>query len=263
MVIGYPLSHTLSPVLHNTVYQHAHIDAILMAFPIENVENLFSLIKLLSVGFVAVTMPFKEKILPFLDESSEEVLALKAANTIICNGGKLVGYNTDVDGIAYALRNIPLHSKNVLLLGAGGAARAAAYFLKKNHAHLFWYHRSHEKILQLQSEFGGEIIDAPHAFKDTMQLIVNATPQGMFPEVDLHPLPHFNFSSKMVVFDMVYNPKETLLLKTAKKQGAKIVSGLDMFIGQGIRQIELWTKKALFEKEMMTKIKLAIEKALL
>lgn len=254
-VIGYPLAHSKSPVLHQKLYQILQCDAVLLAFEEKNLAALIESIRTLKMGLVAVTMPFKEKILPYLDEFCPAVNALKAANTIINHNGKLKGYNTDVEGIAFALKNISISNKNVLIIGAGGAARAAAYFFKKHFAKLFWYNRSKQNILRMQDEFGGKIIPDVHDVKDKIDIIVNATPLGMPPHF-VTPLPQFSFHAGQIVFDMVYDPIETKLLSDAKKQGAAIISGLSMFIGQGIRQIELWTEKKIsFEEIEMRLIK--------
>ncbi len=240
MVIGYPLSQTCSPLLHNRVYEALNLDAVLLAFAHERVEPLMQAIKLLSVELTAVTMPFKEKIVNYLDYCSPEVKALKVANTIIQRKGKLWGYNTDIDGIAHALRNTPVSGKQVLIIGAGGAARAVGYFLKINKARLFWVNRTKKKALRLAQIFGGHVVDVTQLRDLHIDIIVNATP--------VSPLPNYRFNTKQTVFDLVYNPINTKLLKQAHKQGAKIISGLEMFISQGIRQIELWTGKTIHDK---------------
>src|ERR1700722_8159736 len=148
MVIGYPLTHSQSPLLHNLIYQALNIDAVLLAFAHTNIQALIETIKTLSVSLTAVTMPFKQKILDFIDPNncSDEVMHLSAANTLIQRDEKLYAYNTDIAGITYALRTIPLKNKRVLILGAGGAARAAGYVLKNQQAQLFWHNRTAEKV---------------------------------------------------------------------------------------------------------------------
>ncbi len=261
-VIGFPLVHTKSPILHHMIYQILKLDAVLLAFPGEDLESFVQSVRTLPIGLVAVTMPFKEKILHYLDECCSSVEALKAVNTIINQNGKLKGYNTDVDGIAFALKDITLHRKNVLLIGAGGAARAAAYFLKKHFVNIFWYNRSKENALRIKDEFGGTIINTIHDIDDKIDIIINATPSGMFPENHTTPLPDFQFSAEQIVFDMIYHPINTTLLNNAKNLGAKIISGLDMFIGQGIRQIELWTGKKLCEGWKSHEIETILKKGL-
>lgn len=241
MVIGYPLHHTRSPQLHNRIYQALKLDAILLPFSNPDIKALLQAIHSLSVGLTAVTMPFKEKIIKYIDDCSFEVESMQSANTIIQRDGKLYGYNTDVDGIAYALRNVSLTKKRVLVIGAGGAARAVAYVLQKNDVDILWLNRTRKNAMKLIAKFGGELIAAKNLNALNIDIIINTTPLGMHPNVDISPLNQYPFHASQTVFDLVYNPEKTLLLQQAQKAGANVISGLDMFIGQGLRQIELWT----------------------
>lgn len=255
MVVGYPLDHTQSPLLHNTIYQWLNISAVLLAFSHEDLAALMQSIKTLSIGLTAVTMPFKEKILPYMDACSEEVTALKAANTIIQRDHKLTAYNTDVAGIAYALRHESLQHKKVLILGAGGAARAAAYYAEKNQAELLWLNRTQAHAKRLAQHFGGEVISESEVHTLPIDVIINTTPLGLFPEIDHTPLPHYHFKPEQVVFDMVYHPINTRLVQEATAAGASIVSGLDMFIGQGMKQVELWSQQNGCDEELAAHLK--------
>lgn len=240
MVIGYPLEHTQSPILHNTLYKALKIDSTLMAFAHLELSHLIEAIKTLKIGLTAVTMPYKEMVIPHLNHRSEAVATLKAANTIIQKNGELWGYNTDISGIEYALRETTLKEKNALIIGAGGAARAMAYVLGKHNANIFWLNRTQEKAVDLVKEFGGMAIDHNILKTLDMDLIINTTPLGMYPNVNQSPLSSEFFRPGQVVFDMIYNPLETKLLKEAKAAGAQTVSGIEMFIAQGIKQISLW-----------------------
>lgn len=259
MVIGYPLEHTQSPLLHNMVYEMLDCNAVMLAKPNDNLSSMILAIKALSIGLVAVTMPFKEKILPYLDEVSPEVESLKAANTVICRHGKLYGYNTDIDGIKYALRNQIISNKKILIIGAGGAARAVAYFLRNNQGNLLWLNRTYSHVLPMAKQFGGDIVNLNDIHHSPIDIIVNTTPLGMHPDISSTPLENYQFQSNQVIFDMVYNPIETLLIKRAKLHGATCISGLDMFVGQGLRQIELWLNKSISISEMIENIKSQLE----
>lgn len=256
MVIGYPLAQTRSPVLHNAIYQALNMDAILLAFSHPKIEPLIQAIKTLSVELTAVTIPFKEKVFKYLDYYAPDVKALKVANTIIQRDGKLWGYNTDIDGIAYALRNTILLGKHVLVIGAGGAARAAAYVLQQNNAKLFWLNRTKKKALSLAKVFGGDVIDRKQLRNLRIDVVVNTTPLGMYPHTKISSLPNYRFNAEQTVFDLIYNPISTKLLTEARKRGAKTISGLDMFVKQGVRQVELWTGKIIHDKliDKITKI---------
>ncbi len=240
MVIGYPLEHSQSPMLHTFSYQLLDINAILLAQPrLLPLKSLITVIKTLGIRLTAVTSPFKEKVINYLDHCSDEVNELQATNTIIQLDGKLYGYNTDIDGINFALRHTAISNKKVLIIGTGGAARAVAYFLKKNHAQIFWINRTSKKATVLAKKFGGNVVTRNELDGLSIDIIINTTPIGSYPNGDTSPLPEYVFNPKQVVFDMVYNPLMTPLLKQAKKQRANIISGLDMFIGQGLKQIEL------------------------
>ena len=243
-VIGYPLDNTQSPLLHNILYQALDIPAVLLAFPNPKLKPLIQVIKTLGIELTAVTMPFKQEILKYLDYCSPEVTVLKAANTVIQNNGKLYGYNTDIDGIAYALRDLVITNKKVLIIGAGGAARALGYFMQKNKAKIYWLNRTEKKLVNIKKIFGGTVLNYNNEKLQenikSMDIIINATPLGMHPYINLSPLSGYIFSPHQILFDLVYNPVNTLLLKQAKKNKAKIIPGINMFIGQGLRQIELW-----------------------
>lgn len=259
MVIGFPLEHTFSPVLHHAIYQTQKQNAILLAFANKQLLPLIKAIKSLSVELTAVTMPYKEKVLRYLDHISPEVDILKAANTIIQRDNQLYGYNTDVFGIEYALRDIVIDNKNVLIIGAGGAARAAAYVLSKNDANIIWLNRTKAKSKKLANEMGGTVIDYTDLSKHTIQLIINTTPLGMYPHLTETPLPDYAFNHDQIIFDMIYNPIHTTLLNDAKKAGATVISGLDMFIAQGLKQIELWLNKKIITNEMIEHARQAID----
>lgn len=239
-VIGYPLTHTQSPVLHNAVYRALNIDAVLLPFASPDLGFLIAEIKAKAIGLTAVTMPFKQAVLSYLYECSPQAQALKAVNTLIQREGKLYGYNTDVDGIAYALGDTIVAHKKVLIVGAGGAARAMGYYMQSHDAELFCLNRSQDNGIKMAKDFGGEILTPKQAYQEVVDIIVNTTPLGMYPDVNASPLPDYPFHPAQTVFDLVYNPVDTLLLKQAQKAGAKVISGMDMFIAQGLKQIELW-----------------------
>lgn len=248
MVIGYPLSHTQSPVFHQAIYRRLNLNAVLLGFSNSNLQLLIKAIKTLGVELTAVTMPFKEKILAYLDEQSPEVKILQAANTVIQKDHKLYGYNTDIAGIKYSLRHENISHKKILVLGAGGAARAVGYFLHAHDANIYWYNRSPDKAYRLVELFGGRIIinlTELESFSEKFDLVIQTTPIGMSPEKNIsifsEKLAKKIFHADQIVFDLIYNPPKTLFLQQAESQGAKIINGSEMFTGQALQQIELWT----------------------
>jgi shikimate dehydrogenase len=242
-VIGYPLTHSKSPALHNALYKKLGINAAMRPLADKNIAKLVKTIKVLNIGLVAVTMPFKETIIPFLDSVDGQAKKMAAVNTIINQDNRLTGYNTDVDGVAGTLKRLPIKNKNVLLIGAGGAAKAVAYFIKSKGGKILYLNRTKTKALNLQKLFGGRIIKEASLPKIKIDVIINATSLGMYPKTRVSPLPNYKFNNNQTVFDVVYNPARTKLLTDAKKAGAKTISGLEMFIGQALRQIELYSGK--------------------
>jgi shikimate dehydrogenase len=255
MIIGHPLTHTLTPTLHNIVYKKMDLNAVMLAHNTLDLASTLSALKTLSVGLIAVTMPYKEALIPYLDEMSDEVKALRATNTVVCHNGKLSGENTDIDGISYALRDCVLTNKNVLLIGGGGAAKASAYYLERARANLFYLNRRDVQSQALMGLFGGNKVTHNEINDLPIDIIINATPQGMYPNNNTSPLTSYKFHSHQVVFDMVYDPENTALIKDAKVQGARFISGLDMFLAQGLKQIELYANKTINIKQLVPIIK--------
>lgn len=260
MVIGYPLSHTKSPVLHSLIYKKIGANAVLLPFSNPDIKKLISAIRAMSINLTAVTMPFKQSIIPLLDSVDNTASSVGAVNTVINRGNKLIGYNTDIFGIEYALRNTPLRGKNVLLLGAGGAGLAAAYVIKNKSGRCMYADRTLKKARHLQKKFGGKIAPMKNLSANDIDIIINATPVGMYPKTKNSPIPISLVGKHQTVFDLVYNPTKTKLLKMAKRKGAKTISGIDMFIAQGIRQVELWTNKNIINPNLMSRLKKIIIK---
>ncbi len=239
-VIGYPLEHSFSTVLHGPVYHSLGIEADIVKDADDNIANLVDRIKNTPYELTAVTMPHKQSIINYLDEVDGVAKEIGAVNTVINKNGKLTGYNTDVYGIEYALRNVEIKNKNVLIVGAGGVARPVAYFVGQAGGKSLFVNRTIEKAESLAKDFGGLVVDVEELESEDVDIIINTTPVGMYPNIEESPVPKDFLRDKHIVFDIIYNPIETKLLKDVKSVGAEIISGLDMFIAQGIRQIELW-----------------------
>ncbi len=243
-VTGYPLGHTLSPQLHQIIYRNLKINAVMLAFPNQDIGEMMTVMRTLPVHLLAVTIPHKKAVIGHLDFVDETAKKIGAVNTVINKNGKLHGYNTDVIGIQNALKSVNLSNKNVLILGAGGAARPLCFFLRQERANIFCHNRTMEKAEELMNEFGGKPIQENELEKAKIDVIINATPVGMKPEPGESPFPKNLLHAGQTVFDCVYNPIETQLLKDAKQAGAATISGIDMLMGQAIAQVELWQGKA-------------------
>lgn len=243
--MGDPVSHSLSPLLHNAIYADQGVDAVMLAFGNPSIEKLIAAMRALPIHLAAVTMPHKQTIMPLLDLIDSVAQDIGAVNTVVNREGKLTGYNTDVVGIAEALRGVALKGSNALLIGAGGAARTVAYLLQREGANMFVANRDRAQAEELIRSFGGVFMEAGELGKTPFDVIVNATPVGMKPNVDTTPFREEYMQKGSAVFDLVYSPLETKLLASAKRRGARAISGLTMFLAQGLEQEHLWLQRTI------------------
>jgi shikimate dehydrogenase len=256
-VIGDPVEHTLSPVLHNAAFEALKLDCVFLAFrvlPIE-VKNALSGIRALGIRGLNVTMPHKNAVIPFLDEVDEAAKFIGSVNTILNDNGKLRGFSTDGVGALKALKENGenLSGKKLLLLGGGGAAKAIAYSLIKEVDELVLLNRTREKtwILAegLSSRFHKKVtfdVLTPSALKKSLQtadVLINATSVGMHQNATQSVVNPEWLKPNLTVMDIVYSPVETELAKNAKIAGAKVISGVEMLIYQGAASFEIWTGK--------------------
>ncbi len=244
-IIGYPLTHSLSPIMHNMAFKEKRINGVYLYFPCKYVEGVVAGMKSLSIRGLSVTIPHKEKICHYVDELDSLAKEIGAANTLINKEGFVIGYNTDAYGAISALKKKvnTIKGKNVLIIGAGGAARAIAFALKKEGAKLTISNRTIEKGLKLADNVDSKFCPLSHISENGYDIIVQTTSVGMYPDTDKSPVSKNIFKKGMIVMDIIYNPVETNFLKTAKKCGCITISGIEMFIYQGAKQFELWTGK--------------------
>ena len=237
LVVGDPVRHSQSPAFHQSLYQKMGINAVMIAVDKPGLHELITSIKTLCVRLTAVTLPYKTVILEYVDELSPEVNYLRAANTLILKNGKITAHNTDVFGIEAALAQLELKGKKVLIVGAGGSARALGYVLSHKKAELVWLNRSLDKAQDLANVFGGVVVGQDQVDAIEVDLIVNCTPIGM--RSNGTPLPDYKFNPNQTVFDLVYTPEMTPFLLSAQKDGASIITGMEMFKAQAQKQIAL------------------------
>jgi 3-dehydroquinate dehydratase/shikimate dehydrogenase len=243
-VIGNPIGHSLSPELHNAGFAARDMDAIYLPFLIERLADFVESIHPLGIKGFSVTIPHKERILDHLAGCDPLARQIGAVNTVAVRGdGKLYGYNTDYVGVLETLKKrVRLRGSRVLIVGAGGAARAVAFALAKAGASVCICARRQKKARVIAQAVGGTLVDwdrLPHEFFDA---IVNATPVGMHPLTDASPLEARDLNCRLV-FDTIYRPRMTKLLQLAERRGIETVSGLEMFVAQGVAQWEIWTRK--------------------
>ena len=242
-IIGSPIEHSLSPLIHNAAFKHLSLEYVFLAFKVEHLEEAVKGIRRLNLKGVSVTIPHKVEVMNYLDDVEEVAQKIGAVNTILNQGGKLRGYNTDCSGAIKALEEkMDLKNKKAMLLGAGGAARAIAFGLKEKGADIIILNRTVKKAEILASElncqYGG--LDFVESFKP--DILINTTALGMYPRVDDMPVKK-EFLKNMLVFDSVYNPLKTRLIKEAEQNGCDTILGLEMFVNQAALQFELWTGK--------------------
>jgi shikimate dehydrogenase len=241
-IIGYPVEHSLSPVMHNAAFMEAGINAVYMAFETKDPEGSLKGIRALGIGGVSVTIPHKSDVIPSLDHVDVLAGKIGAVNTIVNESGSLAGYNTDAIGALKALEDkIPVKGKSGVLVGAGGAARAIGYILVENGVDLTICNRSANRGEALAGDLGCRYIAFNKLEDAQTDILINTTSVGMFPNIDDCIVSENAFKEGMVVMDIVYNPLETKLLSIAKRKGCTTIDGLGMFIQQGVEQFRLWT----------------------
>jgi 3-dehydroquinate dehydratase/shikimate dehydrogenase len=249
-VIGDPIGHSLSPLLHNTAFQARKFDAVFVPFLVRDLRDFLGCIKQFGVAGFAVTIPHKEQILRHLDDCDPLAARIGAVNTVVIRGrGRIYGYNTDYVGVLRSLENrITLSGSRVLLYGAGGAARAAAFALVQAGSIVCLCSRSPQRARSLAEAAGAQVVERAALKQEYFDAIVNCTPVGMHPGGGL-PLEASELNCR-IVMDMVYRPRETELLRAARKKGIETISGMEMFLAQGFAQYEIWTGERAPEQAM-------------
>lgn len=258
-VIGHPIKHSYSPLMHNIAFELSGLNYIYLPFDVPPTSLKDSLRGMIALGIKGfnVTIPLKEKVLPLLKDISEEANIIGAVNTIVNDDGVLRGYNTDVLGVTESLLPYKdeLQGSTVTVVGAGGASRSVIYSLIRNFKveRINIVNRTEQLAESLKEYFSTKMLftniksyhlvppDLVDVFRNS-KLIVNTTSMGMYPDVDdaATTIPE-SFKKDQIVFDVVYTPIKTKLLKLAESQGAKIITGLKMFVEQGAKSYEIWT----------------------
>jgi len=258
-VIGDPIGHSLSPLLHNTAFRAQKIDAVFVPFLVQNLQEFLAAAKGFGVAGLAVTIPHKEAIMRFLHECDPLAARIGAVNTVVVRGGgRLYGYNTDYVGVLRSLQQrMRLAGSRVLLYGAGGAARAAAFALVAAGSVVCICARRPERACALARAAGGQAMAQADLKQEFFDAIVNCTPIGMHPKGG-SPLGSAELNCR-IVMDMVYRPRETELLQLARRKKIETISGVEMFLAQGFAQNEIWTGRRAPESAMRKVVKTALD----
>lgn len=265
-LIGDPIEHSLSPRMHNAAFRYMNLDYVYVPFRVreKDLKNAVNGALALNLKGFNVTIPHKVSIIKYLNRIDSTARKIGAVNTVIKKDGELFGYNTDGLGALEALRQegIDLKDRKILIIGAGGASRAISYTLASLCSKLIILNRTGAKAIKLAKEFkniGCRVYGNDLNLKllkeelSDSDILINTTSVGMHPYTEESPVPKEYLHKDLVVFDIVYNPLETLLLKYAKGVGAKTIDGVGMLVNQGAISFKMWTG---FEapKDIMRKV---------
>lgn len=250
-VIGDPIGHSLSPLLHNTGFIARRIDAVYLPFLVRQLGDFLAAVPEFGIRGFSVTIPHKQAILKHLKECEPLAAEIGAVNTVVVRSdGSLYGCNTDYVGVLRALeKRLQIKGSRALIFGAGGSARAAAYALSRAGALVAICARREKAAKELARAVGGEIVPRRSLRTESFDAILNATPVGMHPHDGISPLAPGELHCR-IVMDLIYRPQRTQLLKLAGKKGIATVFGVEMFLAQGVAQWEIWTQKRAPEASM-------------
>ncbi len=251
-VAGNPVQHSLSPLMLNTAFRRETVKGVFLALQTGKLSDLLQLVREVPISGLAVTMPLKQEILKHLEKTDPLSEKIGACNTVVrSQDGKLYGFNTDVAAVVRPLeKRLNLKGAKILVLGAGGAARAAIFGLKDKGAEVFILNRTPQTAQKLAREAKAKTVRRDQLAKASFDVIINATPSGMRGVKPACILEAKELNAKLV-FDLVYNPIDTPLIRMAREKGIPVITGVEMFVHQGARQFEIWTGKPAPEEEML------------
>lgn len=250
-LFGNPVGHSLSPLMHNRALRIMGIDGHYIPVTVDDLPGAIDAVRALKIRGVSVTIPFKETVVPLLDEVDEDARKIGSVNTICNDGRKLTGFNTDWKGIEAALgKKMRMAGKTFVLIGSGGTTRAALYAVMKNGGASVIVSRNKKTGEALAGEFDSRWVAPEEIDNVGGDCLINTTPLGMTPKVEALPVAEKLIRRFKYVMDVVYNPPETRLLQIAGEAGARTISGVEMFVAQGAEQFRLWTGMAPPQRSM-------------
>jgi 3-dehydroquinate dehydratase / shikimate dehydrogenase len=257
-VAGDPVAHSLSPAIMNAALRRENVNGVYLALHAKTLKDLLACVRDIPIHGLSITMPYKEAILKHLDNTDSHTTKIGACNTVVrAQDGKLYGFNTDTAGVVRPLeQRITIEKAKILVLGAGGAARAAVFGLKERGAEVYILNRTAAPAQKLAHQARARIAKRADLKKLTFDVIINATPVGMGNTRE-SPLNENEINARYV-FDMIYDPEETRLMKMAKGRGAEVIPGIEMFVHQAARQFEIWTGKPAPWDDMLRVVTLAL-----
>ena len=261
-LFGNPVDQSLSPLMHNAALKEMGLPGCYVPLCVQHLPGAVQGLRGMDIRGVSVTIPFKSEIMEYLDDLDDEALRIGAVNTIVNDNGRLTGHNTDWRGLIHSLKEqVEMEGKTVVILGAGGTARAALYGIVRQGGHPVIVNRTEGKGRELAQDWGCPYESLKNIGKIKADILINTTPVGMFPNTDEKPVEDESLAHYAWVVDVIYNPLKTGLLKAAETAGCRTLSGLDMFVYQGAEQIRLWTgqepPRALMRQVVLDRLTLA------
>jgi len=258
-VAGDPVAHSLSPVVMNTALRRENVNGVYLALHAKTLSDLLTCARGIPIHGLSITMPYKESMVKHLDNTDSSTTKIGACNTVVrAQDGKLYGFNTDTSGVVRPLeKRIALPAAKILVLGAGGAARAAVFGLKERGCEVYILNRSMGPAQKLARSARARLMKRADLKKMRFDVIINATPVGMGSSKE-SPLSENEINARYL-FEMIYDPPETRLVKLARERGAEIIPGIEMFVHQAARQFEIWTGKPAPWDEMLRMVNLAFQ----
>jgi 3-dehydroquinate dehydratase/shikimate dehydrogenase len=258
-VAGDPVAHSLSPAIMNAALRRENVNGVYLALHAKTLKDLLACVRDIPIHGLSITMPYKEAVLKHLDNTDSHTAKIGACNTVVrAQDGKLYGFNTDTAGVVRPLeQRITIEQAQILVLGAGGAARAAVYGLKERGAEVYILNRSLGPAQKLARSARARLMKRAELKKMRFDVIINATPVGMGNTREA-PLKEHEINARYL-FDMIYDPPETRLMKLARERGAEIIPGIEMFVHQAARQFEIWTGKPAPWDDMLRVVNVAMQ----
>jgi len=264
-IFGKPVKHSLSPVMQNAAFRSLNIDAVYLAFEVENIGDAISSMRTLNIRGASITIPFKRDAMEHIDIIDPLARDIGSINTLLYKKDKITGYNTDGYGALLSLidNNIEVKGLNILIIGNGGSARAISFTLINEGANIIIAGRNINRILPLINDIEKSGKKTPYTlikdisleFMQDIDIIINTTSVGMTPAIDQTPLHKDLILKKHIIFDIVYSPNTTKLLQIGITKGSKIIHGIEMLINQGVKQFQIWTDQRVSYEIMKKAIK--------
>ncbi len=243
-VIGDPISHSLSPVMHNAAFSKIGYNGTYLAFHVTDLLSAIAGVRALNIKGVSVTIPHKVTVMDLIDEIDEMAVNIGAVNTLVNKEGRIHGYNTDCLGAINALlKKTTIKDKKVVMVGAGGAGRAIGFGIQSQGGRLTIANILEDEGTRLAQDLGVDYYHLSEFNKLDYEILINTTPVGMSPDTQKMPVPSQDLKENTVVMDIIYNPLKTRLLQEAENIGCTTIDGVSMFVYQGVAQFEMWTEQ--------------------